>query len=369
MIQDIPNRVDQYELRGVIGDGAFSVVKLAFNLNYQTFAACKIISRQKLAIHNLEARFENEIRILQQLHHPGVVGLYDMRKDENFYYVFEEFCPNGELFQFIVTRGRLSEEEAQLFIRQILETLQYVHNMGICHRDLKPENLLLDTNGNIKISDFGLSRFVGCTGIVETPCGSPCYASPECISGRPYDGRKSDIWSAGVICYAMVTGQLPWTKRNQQQLFDQIKKGDYTIPGYLSDNCRQFLAGMMTVDADRRLSIEEALTHQWMKSAPKSYDAGKPGTHFPSLKIVDQFFNREISDSDFKNLHIERSESMAPGQIPTLLNIIKINKIPKRKSGPIRNISRQPAQPVVRRFFNKQIIKPQTPSQILVTPV
>ena len=368
MIQNIPNFIEPYELRGVIGDGAFSVVRLAFNVQYKTYAACKIISRQKLAVHNLEPRFENEIRILQQLHHPGVVGLFDMKKDDNFYYVFEEFCPNGELFQYIVTHGRLEEEEAQIFVKQILETLKYVHNLGICHRDLKPENLLIDTNGNIKISDFGLSRFVSRSGIVETPCGSPCYASPECISGRPYDGRKSDIWSAGVICYAMVTGQLPWTKRNQQQLFDQIKSGDYIIPSFLTEDCRSFLSGLMEVDAQRRMSIEDALSHPWMVSTRKTTSMGQTGNHFPSLKNVDKFFNREISDLSLKNIQIERSESMAPGQIPNLIKIM----IPKRKSGPIRNIQRQapPPQPVVKRYYNKKpMIKPQAPPQILMPPL
>lgn len=115
MLQDIPDYLKPYELRGVIGDGAFSVVRLAYNVEQKTYAACKIVSREKLILHNLEARFENEIRILQQMHHPGVVGLYDMQKDENFYFIFEEFCPNGELFQFIVSNGRLSERDAQNF--------------------------------------------------------------------------------------------------------------------------------------------------------------------------------------------------------------------------------------------------------------
>lgn len=355
MLQDIPDYLKPYELRGVIGDGAFSVVRLAYNVEQKTYAACKIVSREKLILHNLEARFENEIRILQQMHHPGVVGLYDMQKDENFYFIFEEFCPNGELFQFIVSNGRLSERDAQNFTRQILETLRYVHTLGICHRDLKPENILLDASGFIKISDFGLSRFVNKNGIVETPCGSPCYASPECISGHPYDGRKSDIWSAGVITYAMVTGQLPWTKRNQQQLFEQIKKGDYIIPSYLSDDCSSFLRGLMNVDPSKRLTIDQALNHVWLSST-KNFQFFKmpiqPNAYYPSLKNVDKFFNRELSDSDFINLSLEKSESMAPNMIQNFVNY----KFPKRKSQPVRNLKK----PLVIRYDNRkpQILQP-----------
>lgn len=118
----------------------------------------------------------------------------------------------------------------------------------------------------MKISDFGLSKFVGNSGIVETPCGSPCYASPECLSGHGYDGRISDVWSIGVIMFAMVTGQLPWTKRNQTQLFNQIRKGDYKIPSFLSEECKDLIRRLMTVDVSQRITIEEALNHPWFKN-------------------------------------------------------------------------------------------------------
>lgn len=326
-IEDIQKVLDPYELRGVIGDGAFSIIRLAYNKTEKTFSACKIISRQKLLFHNLDKRFENEIRILQQMHHPGVVGLYDIRKDDYFYYIFEEFCSNGELFQYIVSKGKLSENEAQIYARQILETLKYVHSLGICHRDLKPENILLDSNNFIKITDFGLSRFVGNSGMVETPCGSPCYASPECISGIPYDGRKSDIWSAGVMTYAMLTGHIPWTKRNQKQLFDQIQKGDYIIPSYLSDECASFLKGLMNVDASHRFSIDHALNHPWLlPSRDKIFF--RPYKHaYPSLRNVDKFFEREISDLDLSSLLLDQNESFESNLIRKMIN----SKITVRK--------------------------------------
>lgn len=216
-----------------------------------------------------------------------------------------EFCPNGELFSHVVGKGRLNEFEAKIFIRQVLFSLKYVHSLGICHRDLKPENLLLDQSGHVKISDFGLSRFVDQNNLVFTPCGSPCYASPECVSGKPYDGRKSDIWSCGVISYAILTGQLPWTKRNQQQLFEQIKRGEYTIPTFLSENCRSFISGLMTVDGDRRLTIDAAFQHPWFNDSPvptlSMYDVIPPelAPIPPSLRMLDVFFGKDDeSDSD-----------------------------------------------------------------------
>ncbi|EAY10461.1 CAMK family protein kinase [Trichomonas vaginalis G3] len=307
-----PDIIGEYQMKGDIGHGAFSTVRLCQHLETGKFYACKIVSRSRLLMHNLEMRFENEIRISQQLRHPGVVALYDVLKDEHNYYIIIEFCPNGELFNLVVNSGRLTEPEAKVFICQLLYALQYVHSLGICHRDLKPENLLLDQNGRVKISDFGLSRFVGQNGLVSTPCGSPCYASPECVSGQSYDGRKSDIWSCGVITYALLTGQLPWTKRNQQQLFEQIRRGEYTIPEYLSKSCKSFISGLMTVNSDYRMTIEQALHHEWLAgSIPvyyqlTMYNEMQNEPHpTPSLRKLDYIFEKDdaaeedISDSSY----------------------------------------------------------------------
>ena len=288
-----PQKIGPYTLRGTVGDGAFSVVKLAYNEELSQYFACKIVPKSRLSTHHLEKRFEVEIRINQQMHHPGVVGLVDILKDAQNYYVIMEFCPNGELFQYIVDHGRLSEEESKPKIRQILETLAYIQSMNVTHRDLKPENILLDQYGQLKISDFGLSRFLDSNGLANTPCGSPCYASPECISGKPYDGKTTDVWSCGVILYAMVTGQLPWTKRNQTQLFEQIRHGEYTIPSYISYQCADFIRGLMTVDCKKRLTIEQAFKHPFLAATPPFNYQLSGITCFVSIKRVDEFFGTD----------------------------------------------------------------------------
>ncbi|KAH0786538.1 CAMK family protein kinase [Histomonas meleagridis] len=317
--------IGNYELRGAIGEGAFSIVRLALNQTTQKFCACKIIPRSRLMINNLDIRFENEIRINQQLHHPNIVQLIDLQKDEKYYYIIMEFCPNGELFRYVISQTRLKEYEAKIFLTQILEGIKYVHSLGICHRDLKPENLLIDEYGRVKISDFGLSRFVDKNGLVDTPCGSPCYASPECVSGKPYDGRKSDIWSIGVISYAMLTGQLPWTKRNQQQLFEQIRRGEYIIPNYLSEQCRNFIQGLMTVDCTRRLTVDLALAHPWIRGCQVPLLMPTYVNNMISLQQVDLFFDRDESDSSLKSIEIEESPSMEMMDFDTVMNIIAEN--------------------------------------------
>lgn len=294
-----PPQIGPYKFFGVVGTGAFSVVKLVKNLDKSMFYACKIVPKSRLSSHSLLARFEEEIRVNQQLHHPGIVEFADILIDNENFYVVMEFCPNGELFQFIVDRGSLTEEEARPLLRQILETIEFVHSMGVSHRDLKPENLLIGSDGKIKISDFGLSTFLSKEGLVNTPCGSPCYASPECISGMPYSGVTTDVWSIGVILYAMLTGQLPWTKKNQAQLFKQIRTGDFVIPDFLEDDAADMVRGLMTVDSRKRFTIKEALTHPFLTKTPIQFNLTNFAPRWVSLRTIDKFFNRDVNDFEY----------------------------------------------------------------------
>ncbi|OHT02990.1 hypothetical protein TRFO_29749 [Tritrichomonas foetus] len=259
-----PTSIGSYQFKGQIGTGAFSSVYLSHHDDINKYFAIKVIQKDRISTPSLLKRFETEIRINQQLHHPGIVELYDILQNDQFYYLIMEFCPNGELFQLIVGHKHLTEREARPIFKQIVEAMAYVHRMGISHRDLKPENLLIDQFGNVKISDFGLSRFVKSDGLVDTPCGSPCYASPECISGKPYDGRATDMWSLGVILYAMVTGHLPWTKKAQKELFQQIRKCEYQMPSFLSKDCKEMIGSLLEKDLDKRLTAETALKHTWL---------------------------------------------------------------------------------------------------------
>jgi serine/threonine protein kinase len=274
-------------------------VKLAYCSSAKTYLACKVIERQVLKARDLINRFEAEIRVHQQMRHPGIVTLLDVLQDDDFYYVFLEFCAGGELFDFILSFGRLSESHARPIVIRLLEAMEYMHAAGVSHRDLKPENLLLDQYGHPKISDFGMAKFIGPDGLVSTPCGSPCYASPECLSGKPYNGRTSDCWSFGVITYAMLTGELPWTRKNQRQLFDQIRRGDYTVPPELSDVCRDFVTRLMCVDHTKRMTAAEAREHPFLRgprlSESIAFQSPRP---LISLKRIDAYFGDSQSTVD-----------------------------------------------------------------------
>ena len=294
-----PNKIGPYQLRGTLGKGAFGTCKLAYRSDLDIYYACKIIQKTRLEKLGDKTRFEQEIRILQEMRHPRIVQLYDLYRDSINYYIFMEYCPNGELFSHIVSRKRLPEDEVRYYFKHILDGIAFIHSFHIAHRDLKPENVLIDADGFAKISDFGLSKYVGPTGITSTSCGSPCYVSPEILSGKEYNAIKSDMWSAGVILYAMVTGQMPWSHANRLQLFHQIKACHYHIPPFVSDECVDLIQKLITADLNQRLTAEEALNHPFMLSAADQIIEWKE-VPIVSLRRLDNFFAKDPSDERIK---------------------------------------------------------------------
>lgn len=294
-----PNKIGPYQLRGTIGSGAFATCKLAYRPDLDIYYACKIIARQRLDQLSDKTRFEQEIRIQQELRHPRIVQLYDLYKDALNYYVLMEYCPNGELLSYIVQRRRVPENEAKVFFKNIMDGLLFIHSLGIAHRDLKPENVLLDLEGHAKISDFGLGKYVGCDGLTSTSCGSPCYVAPEVLTEKVYNAYKCDMWSCGVILYVMVTGQIPWARRNHIELFEQIKCCSYRIPAFVSGDCAELIRGLMTLDPQKRLTIEQVLAHPWMVEAYESQIVWKE-VPIVSLRRLDRFFDYDMSQENIK---------------------------------------------------------------------
>ena len=164
------------------------------------------------------------------------------------------------MFHYVVKSGRLKEQEALVFLQQIMSGLEYMHSLNIVHRDLKPENLLLDENKNIKIADFGLStRFVP-NGFLKTACGSPCYAAPEMVRGESYIGPQVDVWSSGVVLYAMLCGRLPFEDSNTARLYLKITRGTYEVPNYLSDLSKSLISGMLHLEPPNRMTTHTVKT-------------------------------------------------------------------------------------------------------------
>ncbi|TWW75609.1 Serine/threonine-protein kinase BRSK2 [Takifugu flavidus] len=206
---------------------------------------------------------EREIAILKLIEHPHVLKLHDVYENKKYLYLVLEHVSGGELFDYLVKKGRLTPKEARKFFRQIMSALDFCHSHSICHRDLKPENLLLDEKNNIRIADFGMASLQVGDSLLETSCGSPHYACPEVIRGEKYDGRKADVWSCGVILFALLVGALPFDDDNLRNLLEKVKLGVFHMPHFIPPDCQNLLRGMIEVDASKRLTLEQIQKHTW----------------------------------------------------------------------------------------------------------
>lgn len=190
--------LENYRIYGSLGRGTFGQVKrikyvVAEHLKTSIKVAIKILKKKAISEKNMLSKVRREIRVMKQFQHPHVIRLYDVIDTKNTIVLVLEYLPGGELYNYLDKRGKISEDEARVIIRQILSGLEYCHSKRLVHRDIKPENILLDKLENIKIADFGLSNIMRDGEFLTTSCGSPNYAAPEIISGKSYCGPEVDI--------------------------------------------------------------------------------------------------------------------------------------------------------------------------------
>ncbi|KAK2726409.1 maternal embryonic leucine zipper kinase-like [Artemia franciscana] len=265
-----------YELQETIGSGGFAKVKLATHILSGEKVAIKIMDKKQLG--DDLPRIRLEIAAMKDLSHQNVCKLYQVMETDTKILMVLEYCPGGELFDYIVEKDRLSEDEAKIFFRQITAAVAYIHSKGYAHRDLKPENLLLDEDQQLKLIDFGLCARPqgGVQSVLDTCCGSPAYAAPELVSGRAYIGAEADVWSMGVLLYALLCGFLPFDDENIGSLYRKIQSGEYDIPSWLSVKTVELLNTMLQVDPTKRISVNDLLKHPWL------YEAGKEDVYWKS---------------------------------------------------------------------------------------
>ena len=255
---------ENYKLDKEIGSGTFGKVYLGEHIPTKNPIAIKILDKSKIKDKSDFERVCRELKISQTILHPHLVQLYDMLETDGYIFLIMEYLKGGELYDYIVSKKRLSEQETFSYFVQILSALEYMHKLNIVHRDLKPENLLLDKNKKcIKLVDFGLGRFYNINSKVETACGSPCYAPPEMLSKFKYEPIKADIWSLGIVLYAMLAGFLPFDDENTDNLYKKIIEGRFVIPNWVSDDGKDILSRIINKDPEKRLTIKEIKKHAW----------------------------------------------------------------------------------------------------------
>ena len=216
-----------------------------------------------------EMSLQLEVEILSQMDHPNIVKLTEIFDQGEVLYLVMELMSGGEMFDRIVEKESYTEKEAALTIRPIVDAIRYCHDQDIIHRDLKPENLLYassDETALIKISDFGLARFVQ-NEFATTACGTPGYLAPEIIEGQGY-GKEVDYWSIGIILYIMLCGFPPFFEDDNQKLFEQIKNCELDFPSpywdNISDSAKELIKSLLVKDPKSRLDADQILSHPWI---------------------------------------------------------------------------------------------------------
>ncbi|EPY50926.1 CAMK/CAMKL/GIN4 protein kinase Cdr2 [Schizosaccharomyces cryophilus OY26] len=263
------SEVGPWELGLSLGSERQNSTRLAKHKQTGQLAVVKPLLGWSQYTPSQQTSIESELVLLRLIEHPNVLQLIDVITQQDQLYVVVEYMPGGELFDCMLRKGSFSEETAAKFLWQILYGLEYCHKLHICHRDLKPENLFLDAHGSIKIAEFGMASVQQPGKLLQTSCGSPHYASPEIIMGRPYNGCASDIWSCGVILFALLTGRLPFDDDNIRSLLLKVCDGHFEMPSDISPQAQHLLYRMLDVNPSTRMTMEQIREHPFVSYLAK----------------------------------------------------------------------------------------------------
>ncbi|XBI22326.1 hypothetical protein VPH35_063355 [Triticum aestivum] len=296
-----------YNLGKTLGHGTFGKVMIAEHKLTGQKVAIKILNRHQMEIMEMVEKAKREIKILRlfiDLIHPHIIRVYEVIETPKDIFVVMEYCQNGELLDYIVEKGRLQEDEARRIFQQIISGVEYCHRNMVVHRDLKPENLLLDSKYNVKLVDFGLSNVMHDGHFLKTSCGSLNYAAPELISGNLYAGPEVDVWSCGVILYALLCGRVPFEDDNIPNLIKKIKGGFYILPSYLSDLAMDLIPRILIVDPMKRITIRGIRDHPWFQNRLPRYLAVPPPNTPQQAKMIDKDTLQDIVNLGYDKDHV-----------------------------------------------------------------
>jgi len=259
-------RVGKYEVGRTIGEGTFAKVKFARNTDTGDNVAIKIMAKSTILKNRMVDQIKREISIMKIVRHPNIVRLYEVLASPSKIYIVLEFVTGGELFDRIVHKGRLEESESRKYFQQLVDAVAHCHCKGVYHRDLKPENLLLDTNGNLKVSDFGLSALPQeGVELLRTTCGTPNYVAPEVLSGQGYDGSAADIWSCGVILFVILAGYLPFSETDLPGLYRKINAAEFSCPPWFSAEVKFLIHRILDPNPKTRIQIQGIKKDPWFR--------------------------------------------------------------------------------------------------------
>ncbi|OHT13772.1 CAMK family protein kinase [Tritrichomonas foetus] len=321
-----PHTIRDYTLVEVIGSGAFSVVYKAIRQPKSEIFALKIIPKRLLNDEKDQKHLQRELDTMVLLKHENIVQLHDFFADADNFYLVIDFCSGGTLFEALAngiatsTRPaanprnknsnpnefdipKLRDAQIATLFKQIVSAVGFCHDHDVAHRDLKMQNILVTNFPNVKLADFGLCGYIFNNDKMSTFCGSPCYTAPECLKMTKYDGRKSDIWSLGVILYELSTFEHPWDVDNVPKMISQIQKAQFTIPPDVTPALADLIKSLLRVNPKDRLTCEQILGHPWMKLSPSARRQNPASSSLPplnrySVPALTSYKEREKEEKD-----------------------------------------------------------------------
>lgn len=323
--------IGDYETSKTLGSGAFGTVYLASKKNSDLLYAIKSISKSKILRSQMSQQVKKEIIIMKELKHPHVVGIYEVLMSQSFLYIVMQYLPGGELYSKITKSGKLQDSECRRYAKHLCSALEYCHSKNVCHRDIKPENILLDSNDNAVLVDFGFASImevenIGDTGggqddhhdeftselffdkeeeskralsmegeskrmkALSTMCGTTAYMAPEILVREKYLGDKVDIWSLGVVLYVLLVGFMPFRENDYE-------KKNWNIPDFVNPDAANFLKSMLLLCPTERFSARRLLNHPWICDV---IDHGEPWLQVRGSSNNDSFSSSEDTSEDFE---------------------------------------------------------------------
>lgn len=273
-----------YRLDATIGKGSYGRVKLATDMRTGQKVAIKFLAKDLMVKQAHWVRVRREINLLTLAHHPHVIQVHEWLESAEDVLIVMEYVQGKDLFDRINEKPekRYSEQEARPIFRQMISALDYCHQNRMVHRDLKPENVMIDAMGRVKLIDFGFANLYHPRDQLTTNCGSPLYAAPEIVQAKPYVGPEVDIWSLGIVLYAMLVGALPFEDENLKGLYRKIGEGRFTFPEHVSTEARDLIRSMLRVNVLERAKMPDISRHRWVNEGfsqpPESHVPLRPAS-------------------------------------------------------------------------------------------
>nr|XP_020479053.1 serine/threonine-protein kinase NIM1-like [Monopterus albus] len=292
-------RVGFYKVRGEIGCGTFSRVKLAFHALTKDKVALKILDKTRMDAQ-AQRLLSREISSMESLQHPNVVRLYEVVETPSRLYLVLEYAGGGDLHNRICNEGKLSDSTSKITFAQILSAIKFMHNSNIIHRDLKAENVLFTSSGCVKVADLGFSTWVSNhSNALDTFCGSPPYAAPELFRDECYLGPPVDVWAMGVLLFFIVTGTMPFRAETTGKLRRCIIEGIYTIPPWVPAPCQRLIKGILKPVPTERHAIDQMLGCDWLLPVEFPWSWVPTETANPLQSLLDSA-HRDMKDEEEK---------------------------------------------------------------------